>query len=257
MKTYRRHGLALSAVLSTALLACAAQAESVDAALKAGADKLATAQASQQRIDQIADETYGILREFKTVNKQIEGLAIYNAQLERQIASQRQAAIDLKASIENATIMERQILPLASKMLDALEQFVTLDLPFKRAERLAAIAQVRSNFDSTRFSAAEKFRQVLELYDIESQYSRTIDQYQDMVAVSGEQRQVNILRFGRIALMYQTTDRAVTGVWNADTRAWEVHNDYRSAVAKGIRIAKKQAAVDIVTLPIPAPEKAQ
>src|SRR5690606_24452606 len=103
----------------------------------------------------------------------------------------------------------------------------------------------------------EKFRQVLELYDIESQYSRTIDQFEGMIELDGQQRQVSFFRVGRIALMYQTSDQDQTGVWDADSGSWQEANSYRSAVSKGIRIAKKQAAIDILTLPIPAPEAAQ
>lgn len=257
MKNHRLKVMAMSAVLSTGMLAVSSHAAEVDSALKAGADKVSAAKASQERVDKIADKTYDILQDFKTVNKQIEGLRVYNAQLDRQISNQQQTMKDLEESIDNATVMERQILPLTLKMLDALRQFVELDVPFKKEERLASIEKVRENLDSSRFSSAEKFRQVLELYDIESQYSRTIDQYEGMVEVGGQERQVNFFRVGRIALMFQTSDQKVTGVWDSEAGAWQEVPDFRSAVAKGIRIAKKQAAIDILTLPIPAPEAAQ
>jgi len=257
MKNHRLKVMAMFAVLSSGLLASSIHAQEVDTVIKAGTEKVGQAQASQERVNTIADQTYNILQDFKTVNKQIEGLKVYNAQLDRQIANQNQTMTDLQESIENATLMERQIMPLTLKMLNALEQFVTLDLPFNRESRLAAIAKVRDNLDSSRFSAAEKFRQVLELYDIESQYSRTIDQFEGMIDLDGQQRQVSFFRVGRIALMYQTSDQDQTGVWDADSGSWQEANSYRSAVSKGIRIAKKQAAIDILTLPIPAPEAAQ
>ncbi|HLS97971.1 MAG TPA: DUF3450 domain-containing protein [Porticoccaceae bacterium] len=249
--------MAMSAVLSTGVLAAALHAQEADTVLQAGAQKVEQAKASQARVDNVADQTYDILQQFKTVNKQIEGLKVYNAQLDRQIANQTQTMADLQESIENATVMERQIMPLTLKMVEALEQFVELDLPFNKQARLEAIGKVRDNLDSSRFSAAEKFRQVLELYDIESQYSRTIDQFEGMIDQDGQQRQVTFFRVGRIALMYQTPDQDETGVWDADTQSWQVANEFRSDVSKGIRIAKKQAAIDILNLPIPAPEAAQ
>ena len=78
-----------------------------------------------------------------------------------------------------------------------------------------------------------------------------------MIELDGQPRQVTFFRVGRIALMYQTPDQDETGVWDADSRSWQVDNGFRSEVAKGIRIAKKQAAIDILNLPIPAPEAAQ
>lgn len=257
MKNHRLKVMAMSAVLSTGVLAAALHAQEADTVLQAGAQKVEQAKASQARVDNVADQTYDILQQFKTVNKQIEGLKVYNAQLDRQIANQSQTMADLQESIENATVMERQIMPLTLKMVEALEQFVELDLPFNKQARLEAIAKVRDNLDSSRFSAAEKFRQVLELYDIESQYSRTIDQFEGMIDQDGQQRQVTFFRVGRIALMYQTPDQDETGVWDADAKTWQVANEFRSDVSKGIRIAKKQAAIDILNLPIPAPEAAQ
>ena len=257
MKNHRLKVMAMSAVLSTGMLSLAGHAQEVEDVLEEGAEKVEAAQASQDRVDQIADKTYDLLQEFKTVNKQIEGIRVYNAQLDRQIANQQQTMRDLEESIENATVMERQIMPLTLTMLDALERFVELDIPFEKEQRLEQIEQVRNNLDSSRFSAAEKFRQVLELYDIESEYSRTVDQFDGMVTIDDQERQVTFFRVGRIALMFQTPDQKITGVWNKETGSWEQKNDFRSAVAKGIRIAKQQAAIDILTLPIPAPETAQ
>lgn len=257
MKKHRLKVMAMSAVLSSGLLASAAHAQEVDQALEEGAEKVEAAQQSQDRVDDIADETYELLQEFKKVNKQVEGLRVYNAQLNRQIENQNQTMADLEESIENATEMERQILPLTLDMLDALEQFVELDLPFKKEQRLESIQEVRENMDSSRFSMAEKFRQVLELYDIESEYSRTIDHWEGMVDIDGKERQVNFFRVGRIALMFQTSNQDITGVWDEENSSWQEVNGFRSEVAEGIRIAKQQAAIDILKLPIPAPEAAQ
>ncbi|HEY8386593.1 MAG TPA: DUF3450 family protein, partial [Porticoccaceae bacterium] len=94
-------------------------------------------------------------------------------------------------------------------------------------------------------------------YDIESQYSRTIEHFDGLIEKDGEQRQVTFFRVGRIALMYQVPDQSETGVWDPETSNWEVANNFRSSVSQGIRIAKQQAAIDILNLPIPAPEAAQ
>ncbi len=236
-----------------------AMAAEVDSVLQAGADKTAAAQNSQKRIDKLAGQTYDILQDFRVVNKQIEGLQVYNAQLEKQVENQEKTLADIDESIENATVIERQIMPLSIKMLDALEQYVSLDLPFQRNLRLESIAQVRTNLAATRFSAAEKFRQVLELYDIESGYGNTIEQYTGLLPVDGQERQVTFFRVGRIALLYQTADQNQSGVWDARANQWQPlsSGEYRSATAKGIRIAKKQAAIDMLELPISSPEAAQ
>ena len=231
------------------------RAVEVDTVLEAGAEKVAAAQQSQRRIDKTAEQTDDLLREFQLLNRQIEGLEVYNAQLEKQLIDQRRTMADIAQSIENAALIERQITPLSLSMLNALEQFVALDLPFKIEQRQISIQQVKENLGAARFNAAEKFRQVLELYDIEGEYGTTIEQFEGVHSVGGQERQVTFLRVGRIAFLYQTADESVTGVWNKANRQWQVvpSGEYRRAVADTIRMAKKQAPVDLITLPIAAP----
>ena len=252
--------LALVAALTGGLTVGAVQASEVSDVLKAGAAKVQNAKSAQTKVDRIADQTDGLLQEFKQVNKQIESLRVYNSQLERQIASQKQMMAELRESIENATIIERGISPLMMSMLKGLEEFVALDIPFKKEQRENAIADLYVNMDSAKFSAAEKFRQILEVYDIESEYSSSLESYRDLVDIdaNGSEVEVEMLRIGRVALMYQTKDKSQTGAWNKETGSWEtLGSEYRRPVDQGIRIAKKLSPQDVMQMPITAPETAQ
>lgn len=261
MKKQRLKAVALTTVLSAgALMGSVAQADqTIDAILKVGQAKTQSGSQSQQKIDKIAEQTGSLLQDFKTVNKQIEGLRVYNKQLEKQIASQLKVIDNLTNSIDQVTVMERQIQPLILRMLEGLEQFVGLDMPFHTAEREERLEMLRNNQERADIPVSEKFRQVLEAYKIESEYGRKIDTYKDTLEIDGQEREVNILRVGRIALMYQTTDTQKSGAYNASSRQWEAidSGQYRAAILKGIKIAKKQATIDIMDLPILAPEAAQ
>ncbi len=260
MKKQPLKALALCAVLAGGLTAVAVQATEVSEVLKAGSVKVQAAKTAQTKVDRIADQTDGLLQEFKQVNKQIESLRVYNSQLERQIESQKQMMAELVESIENATVIERGISPLMENMLKALRTFVELDVPFKTEMRAAAVEELFDNLDSASFSSAEKFRQILEIYDIESEYSLSLETYRDLVDINadGSEVEVDMLRVGRIALMYQTKDKSQTGAWNKATGSWEtLGSDYRRPVDQGIRIAKKLAPQDVMEMPINAPETAQ
>ena len=135
-----------------------------------------------------------------------------------------------------------------------------MDVPFKKEQRQEAIEALFDNLDSAKFSAAEKFRQILEVYDIESEYSLSLETYRDLVDINsdGSEVEVDMLRIGRVALMYQTKDKSQTGAWNKATNSWEtLGSDYRRPVDQGIRIAKKLAPQDVLEMPITAPETAQ
>ncbi|GAB2195512.1 DUF3450 domain-containing protein [Sessilibacter sp. MAH4] len=233
--------------------------QTLDEIFKVGETKVNAGIQSQQRIDKLQSETESLLQEFKTVNKQIQGLRVYNKQLETSIASQLERINELEESIENVTVIERQIQPLVLRMLEGLEQFISLDMPFYIDTRTEELEKVKANMDSSDFLVSEKFRQVLELYKIESEYGRRVSTYEDTLTLDSGEREVNILQVGRIALLYQTKDTKLSGAWDARQGAWVPIDSgaYRSAILKGIRIAKKQASIDILDLPILAPEAAQ
>lgn len=257
MKKQRINAVALTTALSVgALFSSAVQSSSISEIVKVGQSKTVAAQKSQSRIDALQEDTTSLLQQFKQVNKEIDGLKVYNAQLQKQLDSQRQVLSDLDASIQQVTVIERQVQPLILRMLEGLDQFVSLDVPFHLDERKKRIQDLRDNQSRSDISVAEKFRQVLEAYSIESEYGRKIDTYVDTLDVEGQERQVNILTVGRVALMYQTIDTKFSGAWDQKQRTWVALDpqEYRAAILNGIRIAKKQASIDVMPLPVLAPE---
>ncbi len=247
---------ALLSVFCMAGTATAVQADTLDSILAVGKAKNDAARKSQAKIDRLADETRDLLTDYKTVMKQVDGLVVYNNRLERQIKAQMDRIANIEGSIEQVTVVQRQMTPLVIRMIDGLERFVELDVPFNKDERTKRIAFLRSNLDRADVTVAEKFRQVMEAYNIELQYGRGIDTYTDTIEINGAEREVDFLRVGRIALVYQSTDGEISGAWDNEGRAWVElpAGEYDAAIRKGIRIAKKQATIELLNMPVPAPE---
>ena len=232
-------------------------AQTLDQVVETGQAKVAEGQKSQERIDKVVDAQQGKLIRYRALLKQIEGLEQYNEQLATQVQGQLALIDQFDASVEQVAQIERQMLPLIMRMSEALSQFVDLDLPFHETERAGRLAYIEKTIGRADVSVAEKFRQVIEAYQVEIDYGRTIDAYQDIVAMDGSDTEVDILRFGRIALVAQSKDADDTAVWNAKTGTWEPLSagDYRNSIRHGIRMAKKQASIELITLPIAAPER--
>lgn len=259
MHRFKTIAFAMTMSVGTLLGTSAAQANTVDAVLKVGQAKTAAAQKSQQKIDKLSSETGDLLQDYKTVMKQVDGLRVYNARLEKQIANQLKRIDDIENSIEQVTIIQRQVTPLVIRMIDGLEQFIKLDVPFHMDEREERLEFLRANLDRSDLSVAEKFRQVLEAYKIENEYGRKIDSYKGSVAIDGVDREVNFFRVGRVALLYQTTDTEISGAWDKESQSFVQlgKGEYRNSILKGLRIARKQASIDILKIPVSAPEAAQ
>jgi hypothetical protein len=249
-------GLVLA--VTAAFAGSAAQAAPLGDVLTAAERVNQQARESQARIDQLNEETRRLLTEYRTVLKEIEGLRVYNRQLERQIASQEREKEELAESIEEVTLIERQITPLMLRMIDGLDQFVELDVPFLLRERRERIERLREIMDRADISPSEKFSQIFNAYQIENEYGRTMEAYTDTIMVNGRSQVVDVLKVGRIALLYQTPDAERTGAWSTRDNAWvPVADYYRTPVSNGIRMARQQLSVDLLTLPVPGPEAAQ
>lgn len=206
---------------------------------------------SQEKINGITDQIDSKLQQFKTLMKEIEGLDVYNTQLRKQINSQEQEMDDLNAAIDEVSVVERQITPLMMRMIDGMEQFIALDVPFLPEERKNRVMDLKAMMDRADVAASEKFRRVMEAYQVEMDYGRTMEAYSGLHTINGQERDVEFLRLGRTALIYQTRDASSQGVWNKQTRQWEeLNSSYRTQITKGLRMAKKQLAPDLLMLPV-------
>ena len=225
--------------------------------LDIGKARQAAEKTSQSKIDEMEEQTSVIISEFKTVSKQIEGLRVYNAQMRQQIQRQEERLKEIDKTLKEAQIMQRQIPPFTRRMLAGIETSIELDLPFNQSERRERIAFAKAALDNPTVSPAEGLRQVLEAFNVEAEYGRKIDAYKDSIVINDELREGNILRVGRLAMVFQTADETQTHAWNNVTRAWEeLDNSYRNPTRRGLRIANKLATVDLMELPLPAATEA-
>ncbi|MGL0820566.1 DUF3450 domain-containing protein [Vibrio vulnificus] len=242
-----------AAILTVSGSALAADSGSVISA-QSGSNK--AAQASQQTIDGYADSTDAMLAEYKAVMRQVDSMKIYNEQINRMVQSQQGELDSLNRQIAQIDQTAMEVVPLTLKMIDALDEFVTLDLPFQSKERGKRINELRQLMDRADVTTSEKFRKVMEAYQIEEGFSRSIESYKASLDRNGEVVTYDFLRIGRTALLYQSPDGIETGMWNQQTRQWEsLPESYRLAVQQGIRIAKKQAPPALIKLPVFAGEK--
>ena len=242
-------------VVATLLGSSLALTDQIQPLLDIGEQRQNSEQVSQTKIDSMDDDTSLIVNEYKTVSKQIEGLRVYNAQMRKQIERQEERLKEIDKTMKEAQVMQRQIPPFTRLMLAGIEKSIELDMPFHLAERKERIAFANAAIDNPTVSPAEGLRQVLETFNVEMEYGRKLDNYKDTIEIEGQQREVNVLRVGRLALVYQSSDESLTGAWDNDTDEWvPLDNSYRNPTRKGLKIANRLATVDMLELPIQNPE---
>ena len=248
--------LALSATVSAvAISAFPASAATLEDIFELSAEGTRIAQSSQAQIDNLSDETQSLLADYRSVLRTIEDLQAYNIQKEREIADQNRQIRTLTSSIDRATLIDRQILPLIGRMINVLEDFMANDIPFLMDERRERIAGLRDIMDNADVSASEKFRLVFQAYQTENDYGRTIEQYDGTITLGGQEFGGSVLRIGRVGLYFQTGDLSTSAHWNPGANSWEVlDSSFARAISQGIKMADGQVANDLVRLPIIAVE---
>jgi chromosome segregation ATPase len=251
---WRASGLAVAAALFCgATTAVMAQSDKVNAVIGEQTRAEQAAKQSQDRIAQLDDETSKALGEYRQMTAEAQSLKTYNDQLDTTVKSQQAELDSITQELADIDATSRGVLPLMQKMLDTLDQFVSLDIPFNAEERRARVDTLKDMMTRADVSISEKYRRIVEAYQIEMEFGRTLEAYEGKVG----ERTVNFLRVGRVALLYQTLDGGETGYWDVDAKDWKVDNSYRDAITSGIKVAKKQSAPDFVTVPVHAPKEAK
>jgi len=204
---------------------------------------------SQQKIDSLYEQQRDALQDYRITQAEIDQLSVYNRQLSQIIGNQDKQIVSLQEQIKEIEVTQQGIMPLMERMLNGLQTFIDLDTPFLLKEREERIASLRGLLLSADITVSEKFRRVLEAYQIEVEYGRTIEAYRSQ---NTQQKMVDFLRVGRVALYYLPLSGNGGFVWDKTLKEWQaLDSEFDRAILQGIRIARKQSAPSLLSLQLP------
>jgi len=209
------------------------------------------AQASQVKVDKLFDQTQNLLNDYRQVVSETDALRAYNDYVAALVADQQLKLAGISADIDGIDKTRQGLVPLMLKMIDSIDEFIALDLPFERQERSDRISYLRQMMLDSNVSTAEKYRKVLEAYQIEMDAGRFSVVSQGKQLIDGVQLTVNSLQVGRIALIAQTLDSQKTWLWNREQKAWQVLDDsWRRPIREAISVVRKDKSPELILLPI-------
>ena len=237
-------------IVAIALGGLSVLAQAQGTASKAIDDTLNTnraSRASQQRIDQLDSQTRALLERYLSATWQAQQLTAYAQQLEEQTASLDAQRAGLQRQLGELERTERELSPLLSRMIQGLEKFIPLDMPFLLVERRERVQALKKLMADPAEDRAEKFKKAMEAWQIEAEYGRSIGIEPGEV----EGRKVHVLRVGRAALFYLSIDGKSCGIWDAQSKRWTaLPARYASQIRLGLRMARETAAPDLLRLPM-------
>jgi hypothetical protein len=237
------------------ILTAPVYAQTVDNAVNAQVAVDTAAAASQDRINEIRDKTQDAASKYAQAVAESESMEKYNKQLASQVGDQQKEMTSIERQLVEIETTNREVQPLMQQMVDTLARFVELDVPFLLHERTDRVQSLKDLMPRADVAISEKYRRIIEAYQIELEYGRTLETYAGVLNDGGGERTVDFVRLGRVSLMYQTLDGTETGYWNAQEKQWVVDNNYAEAVKEARRVAKKDGAPDLLKIPVPAPQE--
>lgn len=251
-RSYRLRLIAAAAgALAMPAAAMAAETGKIKTVIGEQAKTEEAAKASQATVATMDDTAGGMVAEYRQALAEYDSLKAYNDQLAVQVTSQQDELDAINAQLAEIDGTSRDVLPMLTRMVSTLEQFVALDLPFLPEERAKRIKSLKDMMARADVSLSEKYRRIVEAYQIEMEYGRTLEAYSGKVG----DKTVDFMRAGRVSLLYQTLDGKESGYWDAAAKKWVVDNDLATDVKAGLKVAKKQAAPDFVAVAVAAPKE--
>ncbi len=215
-----------------------------------GIERTAAGQAAQKKVDALHEDTRDLVDDYYAHLKLVQGLRMYNNMLQQQLDAQDEEINTLQRSIADVATVERQILPLMSRMIDGLDQFVALDVPFLMEERQARVEGLRQLLPRADVTVAEKTRRVMEAYQIENDYGRTIEAYKGKLDMANASFDADFLRVGRVALMYRIVGSEEVGYWDMVGRQWTPLSSgrWRRYIDQGLKVARQEVAPELISV---------
>jgi len=198
--------------------------------------------------------------QYARIMAEADGLARYNEQMNQNLSAQQARLSAIQQELVDIDATAEAVGTLVQRMFESIEKFIASDLPFLDPTQASAdsrsdrMNRIRELMESEETSVGEKYRRLIEAYQIELEYGRNMFSYKGKL---DDGRDADFLRLGRVSLAYRTLDGEEAGYWDAEQKAWVVDSDLAKAIHEAVQIATKEVAPDLVRLPVPAPREVQ
>lgn len=231
-------------------LALPAQAQ-LRSAFNTGEEATRKAEQVQNRINQLDDERSDMVREFRTLLQRRSASELYAKQQEKVVESQRRELESLTEQLGRVDEITAQTIPMLLDMVTDLKLFVAADLPFKMDIRQAALDSLDAAMENPQVTTAERYRLIIEAYQREMEYGRTVSTWEKTIEINGAPQNVTMFNYGRVAWVYVTEDRRKAARWDRATGGWvDLPSSYVPDIVQAVRIAEGKAQQAVMMAPV-------
>lgn len=228
----------------------------LDEALRVARQSTQEGAQAQEQITQLATAADNAEGQYLAAQEQIESQRIFLEQQRVFLLSQQNELSALRTQLERVGSIEVDLAPMLLDMYVALEEFINEDLPFQMDVRQERLSNIQTALGDANISAAERYRLLLNAYEIEMGYGRSLRAYSEEIEVDGVPQAADVLQIGRVALI-----REIGGsfdILTQDNREWRpVPGSMAVDVERAFRIAREVTTPEVFTAPLPGPTDAR
>ncbi len=207
---------------------------------------------SQTRISHSADSTLSLRSDIEQLEEEVKNLDVYRKHLEALVKDQHSELSNIDQQISDIEQTRQGVVPLMYKMIDGLKQTVKNDKPIRIEQRNLRIEKLDTMMTVANVSDAEKYRRILEAYQIELDYGIKLGVYQGKITLDDDKSiEANILYLGRISLIARNFNQDKYWAWDQKEKAWVLlDSSLNSDLNHAYAVANKEVAPSLLTLPV-------
>ncbi len=210
-----------------------------------------TEQTTQELRDEWATEKTALENRYRVASSNVEWLRERIAVEEQRAAGLDDRVGELERRLAESGRLQAVIQDSMVVVLQRLEKAVAADLPFLAEEREARLRSLRGELARPEVNSAEKLRRLLEGLLVEAQYGETVEVTQQRIAIDGQEKFVDMLRLGRLAMFWRTPDGNQIGTWDPVSQSHvELPGRYSRTLQKAMEMATRMRPVQLLSLPL-------
>ena len=208
-------------------------------------------QQTQQMREEWSREQQDLLNNIENLQQKSERLKLQSERLEQALAIEEQRIAEQQRRLVETERLRDGLLVWLQGVCRQLEQSVQQGLPFLAEERQQRIADLNRVLADPRTPLYEQFRRVFEALLVEAEYGYSNEVYRGEIRLGEETVQVDLLRVGRLALLFRVLDRQSVGMYDPASGAFTLlPDDHLAAVSRAFTVVRRESVAEMTALPI-------
>ncbi len=201
---------------------------------------------------QISDEKDAYKSQMRSLTAQKSELEGIISRKELKLKEIQKELSDVQVKITKASKNSLGLKPIVFDAIDKLETMIKTSIPFKTADRIAAVEKIKTQLQSSLITPQKALSYVYNSYADEIRMTKENAIFQQSIQLDGEDKLVEVARVGTAMMFFRTPDDKV-GYVTRSNNGWvykeELNKEKQTEIVNIFDAFKKQIRTGYFTLP--------